>query len=283
MRAQKKFSSILLAGLLFAAACNNDKKPAETTTAPTEDKTAGTDAAGVKLISWDIVKEYPHDPKAFTEGLEFKDGFLYESTGEYGQSDVRKTDLLTGKVITQQKMDAKYFGEGLTIMNGKMYQLTYREGKGFVYDPKTLKPSGSFGFSTPEGWGMTNNGTQMIFDEGSNILHFIEPGTFKEVKQLKVTDEYGPVNALNELEMIKGFIYANIWQQDVIVKIDTATGRVVARADLSTLRQRGGIPALSEQRGAPEVLNGIAYDAATNRIFITGKNWPKIFEVRLDN
>lgn len=282
MRAQKKYSSILLAAMLFAAACNNDKKPAETTSTATENK-SGPENAGVKLISWDIVKEYPHDPTAFTEGLEFKDGFLYESTGEYGKSDIRKTDLATGKVVTQQKMEAKYFGEGLTIINGKIYQLTYKEGKGFIYDQKTLKPSGSFTFSTPEGWGMTNNGSQLIFDEGSNILHFIEPGTFKEVKQLKVTDEYGPVNALNELEMIKGFIYANIWQQDLIVKIDTGTGRVVARADLSTLRQRGGIPQITEERGAPEVLNGIAYDATTNRIYITGKNWPKIFEIKLDN
>jgi glutamine cyclotransferase len=282
MKVQKKFSSLLLAGLLLVAACNNDNKPAESGTPATEDK-SGAETADVKLISWDVVKEYPHDPGAFTEGLEFKDGLLYESTGEYGQSDIRKTDLATGKVITRQPMDSKFFGEGLTIMNGKVYQLTYKEGKGFIYDQKTLKPAGSFTFNTPEGWGMTNNGSQLIFDEGSNILHFIEPGTFKEVKQLKVTDEYGPVNALNELEMIKGFIYANIWQQDVIVKIDTGTGRVVARADLSTLRQRGGIPQISEQKGAPEVLNGIAYDAATNRIYITGKNWPKIFEIKLDN
>lgn len=281
MRAQKKYSSILLAAMLFAAACNNDKKPAETAATTTDDKSSAETT--VKLISWDIVKEYPHDPAAFTEGLEFKDGFLYESTGEYGRSDIRKTDLATGKVLTQQKMDARYFGEGLTIINGKIYQLTYKEGKGFIYNQETLKPAGSFTFNTPEGWGMTNNGSQLIFDEGSNILHFIEPGTFKEVKQLKVTDEYGPVNALNELEMIKGFIYANIWQQDVIVKIDTGTGRVVARADLSTLRQRGGISQITEERGAPEVLNGIAYDAATNRIYITGKNWPKIFELKLDN
>ena len=153
----------------------------------------------------------------------------------------------------------------------------------FIYDEKTLKQIGTFDFATQEGWGMTNNGTQLIFDDGSNILHFIDPTTFKEIKRLNVTDEHGPVNEINELELINGFIYANQWQKDIILKIDTATGHVVGRADLSTIRQRGGIPPITERRGAPEVLNGIAYDKATNRIFVTGKNWPKLFEIKLDN
>lgn len=282
MKALKKLVNLLVLPALLIGACNGDKKPAETTSPqPSEEVTS--DQSVPKLISYDIVKEYPHDHTAFTEGLEFRDGMLYESTGEYGQSDVRKSDLQSGKVSASQKMEARYFGEGLTVLNGKIYQLTYREGKGFIYDQKTLKQTGSFSFSTPEGWGMTNNGTQLIFDDGSNILHFIDPATFKEVKRLSVSDERGPVNELNELEMIKGYIYANVWQQDVILKIDTATGKVVARADLSGLRQRGGIPPMTDRKGDPEVLNGIAYDAATNRIFITGKYWPKIFEIKLDN
>ncbi|PQJ11159.1 glutamine cyclotransferase [Flavipsychrobacter stenotrophus] len=281
MKALRKLSRYtLLSAALLIAACNGDNNKPSVNTAPPE---APADQVVPKLISFDIVKEYPHEPTAFTEGLEYKDGFFYEGTGEYGASDLRKVDAATGKVIASTKMDAKYFGEGVTILNGKIYQLTYREGKGFIYDEKTLKQIGTFDFATQEGWGMTNNGVQLIFDDGSNILHFIDPTTFKEVKRLNVTDEHGPVNEINELELINGFIYANQWQKDIILKIDTATGHVVGRADLSTIRQRGGIPPITERRGAPEVLNGIAYDKATNRIFVTGKNWPKLFEIKLDN
>jgi glutamine cyclotransferase len=180
-------------------------------------------------------------------------------------------------------MEPRYFGEGMTLLNGKLYQLTYREGRGFVYDPATLKKEQTFTFNAPEGWGMTNNGVYLIFDDGGNVLHYLDPATYKEVKQLTVTDEHGPVNEINELEMIHGYIYANQWQTDNILKIDTTTGRVVGRADLSNLRQRTGIAPISGNPHGPDVLNGIAYDAAANRIFITGKNWPKLFEIRLDN
>ena len=264
--------------LLLLAACNNEQKPAQST------ETAIDNSLSVPTtISYDIVNEYPHDARAFTEGLEYKDGYLYESTGQYGSSDIRKVELKTGKVLLSKSMEPKYFGEGLTILNGKIYQLTYREGRGFVYDLATLKEERTFSFTAQEGWGMTNNGTFLIYDDGTNIFHYIDPATFKEVKQLAVTDEHGPVNELNEPEMIHGYIYANQWQTDYLLKIDTATGHVVARADLSSLRQRAGIPPPSGRRNGPDVLNGIAYDAATNRIFITGKNWPKLFEIKLDN
>jgi glutamine cyclotransferase len=164
-----------------------------------------------------------------------------------------------------------------------LYQLTYREGKGFVYDPATLKQEQTFTFNATEGWGMTSIGSYLVFDDGSNVFHYLDPVSFKEVKQLAVTDEHGPVNMLNEPELIRGYIYANQWQTDFILKIDTATGKVVGRADLGSLRQRVGIPPVSGRRNSPEVMNGIAYDAATNRIFITGKNWPKLLEIRLDN
>lgn len=280
MKVLKKLSKgVCLLLVCSIAACNNDK-PADTKTAATVN---APEQNIPSLISYDIVKEYPHDPTAFTEGLEFKDGFLYESTGEYGVSDIRKVELATGKVLASHKMDAKYFGEGLTIIGDKMYQLTYREGAGFVYDLKTLKPSGTFSFPTPEGWGMTNNGASMIYDDGSNILHFIDPVSFKEVKRLSVTDEHGPVNELNEMELIKGYLYANVWKTEYIIKIDTATGHVVGRADLSSLRQRAGIPPVTGRKNTPEVMNGIAYDATNNRIYITGKNWPKLLEIKLDN
>jgi glutamine cyclotransferase len=265
--------------LLFASCNNNGEKNTSNTAAP-----ADTTSMNIPTtISYDIVNEYPHDPTAFTEGLEFKDGILYESTGNYGHSDIRKTDVKKGKVLLSHKMDGRYFGEGLTLLNGKLYQLTYREGKGFVYDPATLREEGTFTFNTEEGWGMTNNGTDLIFDDGTNILHYIDPASFKEVKQLAVTDEHGPVNEINELELIHGYFYANQWKTENILKIDTATGHVVGRADLSSLRERAGIPGLSNDPRAPEVMNGIAYDAATNRIFITGKNWPKLIEIKLDN
>ncbi len=279
MKVLKRLNKLFIGGCILLAACNGGgEKPV----APSVTSSASTEPS-IPLITWDIVKTYPHDPAAFTEGLEYKDGFLYESTGEYGISEVRKVDLATGKVIQQQKMESRFFGEGLTILNGKIYQLTYKEGRGFIYNLNTLKQEGLFGFETAEGWGMTNNGKQLIFDDGTNVLHFLDPSTFKEVKQLKVTDDRGPVNQINELEMIKGFIYANQWQTELILKIDTATGKVVARVDLSTLRERGGIAQMSGIRHEPEVLNGIAWDPTGNKIYITGKNWPKLFEVKLDN
>jgi len=279
MKQLKKVSSYTIALLLVAfAACNNENKPTASKEAPP------TETVQVPVsISYDIVNTYPHDPAAFTEGLEYHEGILYESTGQYGQSDIRSVELKTGKVMLKMPMEARYFGEGLTLLSGKLYQLTYREGKGFIYDAATLKKTGSFNFDAPEGWGMTNNGACLIYDDGSNVLHYIDPATFKEIKKLSVTDEHGPVNDINELELIHGFFYANQWQTELILKIDTATGKVIGRADLSGIRQRLGIPALSGRKDAPDVLNGIAWDAQNNRIFVTGKNWPKLAEIRLDN
>ncbi len=278
MKQQKRSNKLLLIAIscYLAAGCNNDPKP-------TVKYTDTTPSNAPAAIPYDIINEYPHDPQAFTEGLEFRDGVLYEGTGQYRRSDVRKTDLKTGKVLLSKKMEPRFFGEGITVLNGKLYQLTYKEGKGFVYDAATLQLEKSFTFKTDEGWGMTNNGTSLIFDDGSNILHFIDPVSFKETKQLAVTDEHGPVNEINELELIHGYFYANQWRTDYILKIDTATGRVVGRADLSSLRQRIGIPPPNGTDSGPDVLNGIAYDAANNKIYITGKNWPKLLEIRLDN
>jgi glutaminyl-peptide cyclotransferase len=236
-----------------------------------------------KLIAYDVTGEYPHDPAAFTEGLEYKDGFLYESTGEYGSSELRKTDLKTGKTVQRVKLDDAFFGEGITILNNKIYQLTYREHTGFVYDLQTFKKIRTFKFQASEGWGLTNNGCNLIFDDGTNVLHYLDTVDFHEVKTLPVKDNQGSVNEINELELINGFFYANVWKQDVILKIDTATGRVVAKTDLSNFRERTGIPQPSGRMGDPEVMNGIAFDKEHNRIFITGKYWSKLFEIKLDN
>lgn len=277
----KKLSYLLLATTLFITSCGDDDK-SDNNNNDTPDTTPKVETPAV--INYTIVREYPHDAKAFTEGLQFVDGFLYESTGQYEMSDIRKTELETGKVLQKTAMDPRYFGEGLAIIKDKAYQLTYRENTGLIYDLKTLKQIGTFKFYNREGWGMTTDGTNLIYDDGGNTLFFLDPNTFQEVKRVDVMDERGAVKQLNELEYIKGYIYANQWQSDYIYKIDPNTGKVVGKANLFDLRQKVNIPyPIAGDETAPEVMNGIAYDEAGNRIFITGKNWPKVIEVKLDN
>jgi glutamine cyclotransferase len=267
-----RLSAALL--LLFAASCGEEKAKEETPATPEQPVTPS--------ISWELVKEYPHDPAAFTEGLQYADGHLYESTGEYGSSGLRMTELQTGRVTRQQKLDNGYFGEGITALGDKIYMLTYKEHIVFVFDRRTFKQLATFPLLTQEGWGMTSDGKNLAYSDGTDNIYFMEPASFKEVRRIQVMDEHGPVYNVNELEYIKGFIYANQWQADLILKIDPATGKVVGRVDMSNFRQRTGI-AMPGGRGTPEVMNGIAYDSAGNRIFITGKYWPKVFEVKLDN
>lgn len=264
--------------LALLAACNNEPKSNGDSNARPE----SIDAALPAAIPYQIVNSYAHDTKAFTEGLQFVDGRLLESTGNYGSSDLRFTELNTGKVLKKTPLDAKYFGEGCTQIKDKIYQLTYRENTCLVYDAATLKKTGEFTYNIGEGWGMTTDGTHLIVSNGGSNLFFFDPLTFREMKRVGVYNQYGPVSNINELEYIKGFIYANIWQQDVIIKIDPVTGKIVGVADLSDIRPKLGIPPAIDD-SSPEVLNGIAYDSAANRIFITGKNWPKLLEVKLDN
>lgn len=278
----KRLKYLLPIVALTVASCGDDNKTDDNNNNETPDTTPKVETPAV--INYTIVKEYPHDPKAFTEGLQFVDGYLYESTGQYEMSDIRKTELETGKVLLKTAMDPKYFGEGLAIIKDKAYQLTYRENTGLIYDVKTLKEIGTFKFYNREGWGMTTDGTNLIYDDGGNTLFFLDPNNFQEVKRVEVMDERGAVMQLNELEYIKGFIYANQWQSDYIYKIDPNTGKVVGKANLFDLRQKVNIPyPVPGDENAPEVMNGIAYDETGNRIFITGKNWPKVIEVKLDN
>ncbi len=271
---------IIIPALLLIAACGNNEQPVEKRSTPQEDTNP---IPAPKHITYQLVNQFPHSTNAYTEGLQFVDGYLYESTGQYGNSYIRKSDLETGKVLQQHRMDNKYFGEGMTILGDKIYQLTYQSQTGFVYDKKTFKQLRTFSFPNSEGWGMTNDSTHIIYSDGGDQLYYLDPETLKEVKRIKVVDRYGPVSYINELEYINGYIYANQWQTELILKIEPKTGYVVGRADMSTLRQRTGIPAPTANESAPEVLNGIAYDSKNNRIFVTGKNWPKIFEVKLDN
>lgn len=224
--------------------------------------------------TYEVVHEWPHDTGAFTEGLVFRDGRLLESTGLNGHSTLREDDLDTGRVVRSVTLDAKYFGEGLTVLGGKAYQLTWRNHVGFVYDAATFRRIGEFHYPW-EGWGLATDGRYLVMSDGTNTIRFLDPATFKVVRSIDVTAYGWPVERLNELEWIKGEIFANVWQTDEIVRIDPATGLVRGIIDLTGL-----LPAF-DRAGHVDVLNGIAYDPATDRLFVTGKWWPRLFEIRL--
>ena len=221
-----------------------------------------------------VVRLYPHDPKAFTQGLIYLDSCLYESTGLNGHSSLRKLNLRTGAVLQEYDLPSQYFGEGLTNWKDTLIQLTWKAQTGFVYDRRTFRLLRTFHY-TGEGWGLTQDGAHLILSDGSSELRFLDPQTFETVKSITVTDSGIEVHDLNELEYIHGRIYANVWQTDLIAIISPASGNVLAWIDLSGLRPAG-------TRGDSDaVLNGIAFDAVRNRFFVTGKLWPKIFEIHL--
>ena len=230
--------------------------------------------ATIPRYGYEIVNVYPHDPAAFTQGLLFDEGQLYESTGLYGGSSIRRVDLTTGAVLSMTTIPAEYFGEGISIVNDTLYQLTWQEQTGFVYDKKSFALEGRFTYPT-EGWGMTFDGEHLIMSDGTARLYFWDPATLATVGTVDVYDDKGPVVRLNELEFIQGEIFANIWQTDLIARIDPATGAVVGWIDLTGL-----LPA-ADRTPTTDVLNGIAYLPAGDRLFVTGKNWPKLFEIRL--
>jgi len=224
--------------------------------------------------TYQVVHAYPHSTTAFTEGLVYFDGHLYESTGLNGQSTLSEEDLQTGKVLQQIAVPAEYFGEGLAILNGKAYQLTWQAQKGFVYDLATFNKVKEFSY-TGEGWGMTTDGQSLIMSDGTSQIRFLDPETFAVKRTIVVSKEGVPMTQVNELEYIKGEIFANVWQTDYMLRIDPANGNVKGVIDF-----HGLLPA-NERTPGTDVLNGVAYDAANDRIFVTGKNWPKIFEVKL--
>ncbi|MEQ1579680.1 MAG: glutaminyl-peptide cyclotransferase [Steroidobacteraceae bacterium] len=223
---------------------------------------------------FEIINTYPHDPTAFTQGLVYIDGSLYESTGLNGQSSVRKVKLETGKVLQQQSVDPRHFAEGLTEWDGKLLQLTWQSGIGFIYDRATLRLKGTFNYSG-EGWGLTHDGSRLILSDGSANLRFLNPDSFREIGRVVVRDHGTPVQDLNELEFIKGEVYANVWHTNKIARISPATGEVLGWIDLTGLIAQRLLP------HSEAVLNGIAYDSAHDRLFVTGKLWPRLFEIRL--
>lgn len=229
----------------------------------------------VPVFGYQIVRTFPHDRQAFTQGLQFVDGFLYEGTGQHGQSGIRKVKLETGEVLQRQALDARYFGEGITVWGDTLIQLTWQSEIGFVYDRKTFKQIRTFTY-TGEGWGLTHDGKRLIMSDGDarGALRFFDPVTFKETGRLVVRDGGRPVAHLNELEYVRGEVLANVWQTHRIAKISMRTGAVTGWIDLT------GILDPRDAAGT-DVLNGIAYDAAGDRLFVTGKNWPKLFEIKL--
>jgi len=222
-----------------------------------------------------VVRSYPHDPKAYTQGLEFFGGVLYEGTGLKGRSGVRKVELESGKVIQEERLHPQYFGEGITITQGKLFQVTWQDRVGFVYDASTLKFIRNFSYFG-EGWGLAHEPAGLIMSDGTSTLRFLELTRFQERRRVKVTDGGVAIEGLNELEWVRGEIWANVWQTDYVVRISPKDGRVVGWINLKGLL--GGPVA---KLGPEAVLNGIAFDAQNNRIFATGKLWPRLFEIQV--
>ncbi|GGF02541.1 glutaminyl-peptide cyclotransferase [Flavobacterium limi] len=228
-----------------------------------------------KLLKYKIVNTYPHDTASFNEGLEFHNDTLYESTGQYGTSYIRKYDYKTGKTYKQADLDKEYFGEGITILDGKLYQLTWKEKTGFIYDAKTLKLEKKFNYDKEiQGWGMTNDGKHIYHSDGTEKIWKMDPATQKLNDYINVYSGDSKIKAVNELEWINGKIYANIWQKDAIAVINPLSGAVEGILNMTDLRKN-----MSSKITTDDVLNGIAYNPKTKTIFVTGKNWDKMFEI----
>ena len=224
---------------------------------------------------FNVVRAYPHDREAFTQGLAFDDqGTLYEGTGQRGQSSLRRVELSSGAVLRRHDLPTSLFGEGITVLGDRIIQLTWQAGRAFVYDKASFSVLREFTYRT-QGWGLTHDGHRLIMSDGTATLYFLNPDTFAETARLTVRDHRGPVIRLNELEYVRGEILANIWQTDRIARIDPRTGHVTGWIDLTGLLQSG------DRRQPVDVLNGIAYDPRTDRLFVTGKWWPKLFEITL--
>jgi len=281
----RRFFSLTLHVLviLLVIACDAGREPAqefnslksEKTLPSSSMQTASTSQTDeVPVYGYEVVNSWPHLRSHFTQGLVYHDGKLYESTGQYGSSLLCRLDLKSGEVKKKVDVDRQYFAEGMTILNDRIFQLTWQAHKGFIYDLKDFKPLGEFAYDG-EGWGLTNDGQSLIMSDGTNKLRFLDPQSFSVVRTVEVFDQGKPLLDLNELEYIKGEIYANIWHSDRIVRIDPKTGKITAWINLAGLRPQ------EDGDDGDNVLNGIAYDSKTDRLFVTGKRWSKLYEIRL--
>jgi glutamine cyclotransferase len=257
--------------LFFAiTSCNNSNA------VETNDSSTSTQNTSAIKPQFEVIKQYPHNTSSFTEGLEYIDSIMYESTGQFGQSKLAKVDLKTGQDLLKIDIDKKYFGEGITTINNKLFMVTYQTEKGFVFHAKTFKKLSEFSYKG-EGWGMTNDGKQIIMSNGTNNLSYRNATTFAEETVKAIFDENGPVGNINELEYVDGCIYANIWQTNYIVKIDPKQGKVIAKYDLTSIVNQY----ITNSPNA-DVLNGIAYNKKSKTFYITGKNWPLLFEIKFN-
>ncbi len=274
----KQVTSILFYAPLLLISCGDETETKETiATLPT--------VAAPAAITYALVNNYPHDTASFTQGLIFYKGTMYESTGNpqnplNNGSWVGPVDITTGKQTKKVTLPSDIFGEGITILHDKVYQITWENRKGFVYDLATFKKLKEFNYNH-DGWGITNNGKELIVSDGSSNLYFWDPETLKELRRISIQDHNGLRNNINELEFINGAVYANVWQTNEILKIDPANGNVIGKLDMTTLKQ--SYPELVGVSDSDKVLNGIAWDSSGNRLFITGKNWSKLFELKLLN
>ncbi|HYW95256.1 MAG TPA: glutaminyl-peptide cyclotransferase [Bacteroidales bacterium] len=223
--------------------------------------------------SYRVINEYPHDTKAYTQGLEYVNGYLYEGTGNYGESSLRKEDLETGEILKFRNLPSNIFGEGITYLNGKIYQITYKSQVGFVYNAENFEIIKKIYYQNKEGWGLCNNGKNILMSDGTNIIYYMDTTYFSVEKKIQVFDNEGEVDLLNELELINGKLYANRYTTNEIVIIDPDTGKVLGKIDMS------GILKPEDRHPGIDYFNGIAYDKKNNRIFVTGKYWPKIYQV----
>jgi len=264
---------MLLLTLTVLAACGKHAQGEAGDVPPSPSLKSGEKPALV-YYSYEVMHAWPHDPAAFTQGLVFYEGDLLESTGLNGESTLRDVELDTGRVLKQISIPSEYFAEGLAVIGTRAYQLTWQNRKGFIYDVATFRPEGEFSYGG-EGWGLATDGRRLILSDGTNRIRFFDPEAFRLVRAIAVTVAGRPIERLNELEWIKGEIFANVWQTDQVVRIDPSSGVVRGIIDFTGLLPWG------ERRPGTDVLNGIAYDAARDRLFVTGKRWPKIFEVRL--
>ncbi len=270
--------SILIFTMLFTACTREKSQISQPTTAvpPQQSLNDETIAEPALHYTYNIINSFPHDPNAFTQGLLHLDGVLYEGTGRHGLSTLRKVDLDSGEILMSHALSDQYFGEGITIFEDKIYQLTWQSHTGFVYDQNTFEQLDTFTYPT-EGWGLTHDGQQLIMSDGSNTLFFLDPETLQVTHQISVVDTQGnPITRLNELEYINGEVYANIWQTNEIVRINPQNGQVTGWINLSGLLDPGMLTQ------PVDVLNGIAYDEENGRLFVTGKLWPTLFEIELE-